>query len=91
VQFEWDPAKERRNRILHRVPFMEAATVFDDPFQWTIEDPDHSTAEARYLTTGFSNRKRLVIVSHTYRFRRVRIITARLATKTERHVYEEGE
>jgi uncharacterized DUF497 family protein len=95
VQFEWDPAKERRNRILHRVSFIEAATVFGDPLQWVIEDPDHSTEEARYLTTGFSNRQRLVIVSHTYRshtyrFQRVRIISARLATTTERHVYEEG-
>jgi uncharacterized protein len=90
VQFEWDPAKERSNRILHRVSFIEAATVFNDPLQWTIEDPDHSTVEARYLTTGFSNRQRLLIVSHTYRFQRVRIISARLATTTERHVYEEG-
>jgi uncharacterized DUF497 family protein len=90
VQFEWDTEKERRDRILHRIPFIEAATVFDDPLQWTIEDPDHSTEEARYLTTGFSNRQRLVIVSHTYRFQRIRIISARLATTTERHVYEEG-
>ncbi|HXH92214.1 MAG TPA: BrnT family toxin [Thermoanaerobaculia bacterium] len=90
MQFEWDPAKERRNRILHRISFIEAATVFGDPLQWTIEDPDHSTGEARYLTTGFSNRQRLVIVSHTYRFQRVRIISARLATTTERYVYEEG-
>jgi uncharacterized DUF497 family protein len=90
VQFEWDAAKARRNRILHRVPFEEAATVFGDPFQWTVEDPDHSTEEARYLTTGFSNRQRLIIVSHTYRFQRTRIISARLATNAERHVYEEG-
>jgi uncharacterized DUF497 family protein len=91
VQFEWDPAKDRRNRVLHRVPFIEATTVFDDPLAWTIEDPDHSTREARYLTTGMSNRRRIVIVSHTYRGRRIRIITARLATNNERHVYEEGE
>jgi uncharacterized DUF497 family protein len=91
VQFEWDPTKDRRNRILHRVPFMEAATVFGDPQQWTIEDPDHSTGESRYLTTGLSRRQRLIIVSHTYRSQRIRIINARLATKAERHVYEEGE
>jgi uncharacterized DUF497 family protein len=91
VQFEWDPTKEHRNRILHRVSFTEAATVFADPLQWTIEDPDHSTSEARYLTTGFSRRRRLIIVSHTYRAHRVRIISARMATNAERHVYEEGE
>ena len=91
MQFEWDPAKDRRNRILHRVAFTEAATVFGDPLAWTIEDPDHSSSEARYLTTGLSRRRRLIIVSHTYRAQRVRIISARLATNAERHVYEEGE
>jgi uncharacterized DUF497 family protein len=91
VQFEWDPVKDRRNRVHHRVAFTEAATVFGDPLAWTIEDPDHSTSEARYLTTGLSRRRRLIIVSHTYRAQRVRIISARLATNTERHVYEEGE
>ena len=90
MQFEWDPAKDRRNRILHRVPFTEAATVFGDPLQWTIKDPDHSIEEARYLTTGLPRRQRLIIVSHTYRAQHVRIISARLATNAERHVYEEG-
>jgi uncharacterized DUF497 family protein len=54
VQFEWDPAKDRRNRARHRVAFEEAASVFGDPLAWTIDDPDHSSGEARYLTTGLS-------------------------------------
>jgi uncharacterized protein len=91
VQFEWDPAKDRRNRARHRIAFDEAATVFGDPLAWTIEDPDHSTREARYLTTGTSNRSRVIIVSHTYRAHRIRIISARRATNAERHVYEEGD
>ena len=90
MQFEWDPAKDRRNRVLHRVLFTEAATVFGDPLAWSIEDPDHSIREARYLTTGMSNRHRVIIVSHMYRGQRIRIISARLATNIERHVYEEG-
>ena len=90
MQFEWDPAKDRRNRLLHRVPFTEAAMVFGDPLAWSIGDPDHSMREARYLTTGMSNRHRVIIVSHTYRGQRIRIISARLATNIERHVYEEG-
>ena len=91
MQFEWDPSKDQRNRTLHRVSFVEAATVFRDPLAWTIEDPDHSTREARYLTTGLSGRQRVIIVSHTYRAQRARIISARVATTRERHVYEEGE
>ena len=89
--FEWDPAKDRRNRTLHRVSFEEASSVFGDPLAWSVEDPDHSIREARHLTTGVSNRGRVLIVSHTYRAHRIRIISARLATNAERHVYEEGE
>ena len=91
MQFEWDPVKERRNRVRHKVSFAEAVTVFADPLAWSIEDPDHSTEENRHLTTGQSSRQRVVIVSHTYRARRIRIISARIATKAERRVYEEGE
>ena len=91
MQFEWDPAKDRLNRARHRVTFEEAASVFGDPLAWTIDDPDHSQRENRYLTTGMSGRARVVIVSHTYRAHRIRIISARLATNVERHVYEEGE
>ncbi len=53
MQFEWDPAKDRRNQAKHGVSFAEAVTVFDDPLTWTIEDPDHSTEEGRFLTTGY--------------------------------------
>ena len=91
MQFEWDPAKDRRNRVRHRISFSEAATVFGDLLAWTIEDPDHSTDESRYLTTGYSGRGRVILVSHTHREHRIRIISARLATKAERRIYEEGE
>lgn len=91
MQFEWDPAKDRRNRAYHRVSFEEAASVFGDPLAWTIEDPDHSIRESRYLTTGSSSGGRVLIVSHTYRVHRIRIISARVVTNAERHVYEEGD
>lgn len=91
VQFEWDPTKDRRNRARHGVAFEEAASVFGDSLAWTIDDPDHSSLEARYLTTGLSSKGRVLIVAHTYRARRIRIISARLATNAERNVYEEGE
>lgn len=57
---------------------------------WTIGDPDHSE-EYRYLTTGYTKEKRLVIVAHTYRAGRIRIISARRATRHERRTYEEGD
>jgi uncharacterized DUF497 family protein len=50
VNFEWDPAKARRNRRKHRVAFEEAATVFGDPLALTYSDPDHSVSEMRFIT-----------------------------------------
>jgi uncharacterized DUF497 family protein len=91
VQFEWDPEKARNNLAKHEVSFDEAATVFGDPLAITIHDPDHSHDEQRFLTTGLSRRHRLIIVAHTDREGRVRIITAREATPAEREQYESGE
>lgn len=90
MQFEWDPDKDRRNYEKHGIRFMEATEVFDDPLQWTIDDPDHSRDEHRYLTTGRSKQDRILIVSHTEDDDdRIRIISARPVTTTERKVYEE--
>jgi len=50
VNFEWDPAKARKNRRKQRVSFQEAATVFGDPLAITYPDPDHSITEQRFIT-----------------------------------------
>ena len=91
VKFAWDPAKDRANQAKHGVSFTEAATVFDDPLQWTIADPDHSLGESRYLTTGYASAGQLLIVAHTEEDDVIRIISARMTTNAERHVYEEGD
>jgi uncharacterized DUF497 family protein len=88
VQFEWDPAKDAENRRKHDVGFDEASTVFGDPFAITIGDPDHSFDEYRYQTAGYSRQNRLIIVAHTYRAGRIRIISARPVSATERRTYE---
>ena len=89
MQFEWDPKKAAKNLRKHRVSFNEAATVFGDLLGITALDPDHSLAEDRYITVGMSSRRRLVMVAHTERGERVRIISARDLTQTEREAYEE--
>lgn len=89
MEFEWDPAKDQHNQAKHLVSLDEAASAFGDPFAVTINDPDHSTEENRLLTTGYSNRQRLIIVAHTRRTERVRIMNAREVTAAERRVYEE--
>ena len=88
LKFEWDPTKDRVNRARHGVSFEEAATVFGDRFALSWRDEEHLTGEYRLLTLGYTDRQRLVIVVHTEREDRIRIITARLATALERKLYE---
>jgi uncharacterized protein len=88
MKFEWDPAKDRTNRARHGFSFEEAATVFGDPLAMSWHDPDHSIEEYRMLTLGYTERQRLVIVAHTERDDRIRIISARAATAAERRLYE---
>lgn len=88
--FEWDPDKSAANEKKHSVTFHEAATVFGDPLAITFDDPDHSVNEQRYLTLGLSRLDRLLIVSHTDRGDRTRIINARLMSRQEVKIYEEG-
>ena len=89
VEFEWDPKKAALNLRKHGISFDEAATVFGDLLGTTVPDPDHSLTENRYITIGMSNRRRLVMVAHTERRERIRIISARELTRSEREAYEE--
>jgi uncharacterized DUF497 family protein len=89
MEFEWDPEKAARNGAKHGVSFPEAATVFGDPLAITYDDPDHSDEEDRFITFGHSVEGRLIVVAHTDRGDHTRIISARLATRRERKLYEE--
>jgi uncharacterized DUF497 family protein len=89
MDFDWDPEKAVKNVAKHGVNFAEAATVFGDPLAMTYSDPDHSEDEDRFLTFGHSADGQLLVVSHTNRFQRTRIISARRATRKERRLYEE--
>lgn len=91
MEFEWDADKAARNLTKHGVSFHEAATVFGNPLAMTYFDPDHSKEEDRFLTFGHSRAGRLLVVSHTDRENRTRIISARPATRKERKAYEEGQ
>ncbi len=82
--------KAVKNKRKHGIAFEEAATVFSDPLAITFVDPDHSFDEDRYLTFGLSKLERLIVVSHTSRGDRTRIISARPLTRQERNIYEEG-
>jgi len=88
--FEWDPRKAASNARKHRVTFDEAVTAFVDPFGRIVEDPRHSTVEPRFVLLGHSEHHRLLAVLFTERGDRIRLISARKATRRERHDYEEG-
>jgi uncharacterized protein len=90
MEFEWNPDKAAINLSKHNVSFQEATTVFNDSLSVTFPDPEHSIRESRYVIIGVSGFGQLLVVSHTDRENRTRIISARKATRPERRFYEEG-
>ena len=89
MEFDDDPTKAARNLKKHKVSFEEAASAFGDPMSYTFADPDHSIGEERWLMFGLSRMNRVLTVIYTHRRGKYRIISARLATKHERKIYEE--
>ncbi|UQZ91388.1 hypothetical protein C4J81_19000 (plasmid) [Deltaproteobacteria bacterium Smac51] len=90
MYFVWDELKASINLKKHKVSFGEAQTAFDDPEALRIFDPDHSEEEERFLLLGLSSSLRMLVVCHCYREsdERIRIFSARKATKTESLAYE---
>jgi len=89
MEFEWDSRKAASNIAKHGVSFHEAATVFGDPFALTYYDPDHSIDEDRFLTFGVTMGGAYIVISHTDREDKIRIISARVMNRRERSHYEQ--
>lgn len=87
--FEWNPKKAEANLKKHGVSFEEAKTVFSDPLSLTVFDPKHSAKENRFIITGYSENQRQIVVAHTDRGDKIRIISARPATPNEKRKYEQ--
>lgn len=64
--------------------------MFLDLLALTFSDPYHSDEEDREITIGFTKKQRVVFVSHCQEGDRIRLISARRATRKERKQYEEG-
>ncbi len=86
--FEWDDRKAAVNLLKHKVSFLEAATVFDDPFVIVEPDLAHSAEESRESAIGFSRKERVLLVVYVEPDERIRLISARRATAEERRKYE---
>ena len=89
-EFEWDAEKADANRARHGIDFEEALTVFRDPLARIFDDEDHSGEERREIVIGHSVKRRLLVACFTVRAGRIRIISARKATRLERKDYEEN-
>ena len=89
MRFEWDAAKALSNHKKHGVTFQEATTVFADPLTLIASDAVHPE---RLTLLGRSSRLRLLFVVYVEKHHgeTLRLISARPATRAERHAYEEG-
>ncbi len=93
--FEWDRNKENSNLRKHKVSFKEAETIFQDDLTVTFFDDFHSGEEDRFISIGTSANSRILLVVHTEIEEigdvfRIRIISSRKATASERKIYEKG-
>jgi uncharacterized DUF497 family protein len=88
LRFEWDPKKDAANQEKHGISFQAATVTFQDRLAALHADPDHSNDERREILVGHDTQGRLLLVVFTERQGKIRIITARRATKRERQAYE---
>jgi len=86
MPFEFDPAKARTNLRKHGVSFSHAEQALRDPMAYTIDDPD-SASERRFVTLGMDALGRVLVVVHTQRGERTRLISARKASRGEADRY----
>ncbi len=87
IVFEWDVTKAKSNTVKHGVTFEEATTIFGDNRSITIDNPLRTVHEKRFVTIGTSAKKRIIVVVHTERGEKIRIISARPASRKERKQY----
>lgn len=91
-EFEWDDHKEDLNLMKHGIDFVEAVSIWLDHFSLELLDTDHGTNEERWIRLGFSRKARLLVVVYMQRKGngRIRLISARKATRVESMEYNKG-
>lgn len=87
IRFDWDQWNIQKNEIKHGVSKLEAESVFFDPSYRLFADEEHSSSEKRYILLAQSMENRVLMVGFTMRRNRIRIITARAASRRERKIY----
>lgn len=87
MRYQWDQNKATTNFRKHGIDFADAVFVFSDP--WAITISDDRFYEERFITIGIDAFGRVLVVVYTLREEEIRVISARKATKEEKHQYEE--
>ena len=90
-EFEWDARKAAVNRRTHGIDFADATAVFEDERALTVKDEITAVDETRMLTLGRDALARVLVVAYTWRGERLRLISARRATPSERRQYRRRE
>lgn len=92
LRFVWNPIKASANLSKHGVSFELAMRVFSDPLAFSHPDRIEG-GEQRWQTLGMADGVLLLLVAHTVTDHddgeMIRIISARMATRKERHDYEQ--
>lgn len=86
LKFEWDSNKNKSNVSLYNISFEAAKYVWNDPFRLVRFDDTHSENEDRYQTLGKIGKVLFVVFTES-KDNVIRIISARVATSTERSAY----
>jgi uncharacterized DUF497 family protein len=86
VEYEWDPAKAQTNLRKHKVPFLMACEVFKDGNRLERLDASSDCDEERWTILGRVEQTILFVV-YTQREQRIRLISARRATRNEQRSY----
>lgn len=88
MRFEWDPEKSRTNRAKHGIEFADAVAVLFDPL--ALSTTEEHPSELRHVTLGSDALSRILVVVYCRRRGRIRLISARRATRRERQRYSEN-
>jgi uncharacterized protein len=84
--YEWDERKNRLNEAKHGLSFRDVGLVMSGSCL-SFQDLRHGYKEERFITIGFLER-RMVVIAHTFRGERIRVISMRKANSREQTIYQ---
>ncbi len=87
--FMWDSANQEKIWLKHKISTQEAEQPFFNLYL-TETDTRHSQKEERFRLLGVTNLGKILLIVFTVRNKKIRIISARTASKKEKQSYEKA-